>query len=426
MRMRSNRVPWLPIMLLVAWAAFGLPASAGPTSKPYLADIDSTPEPISVGATVPVTASFTNQTSQQQLGSFNLTAPAGFQLRSVTSISHGTATLNGNRVEGRNIGLAPGGTVTVGLSVTGSCSASTGIWTAVVKQANNFSGSPGNDLSPAAGSDFATPVTGACHLAFLTQPANTEVDEVITAAAFDPAGPSIEVAVLDEANDIVTSSTVPISMVISPLSAATSGSLHGTTTRSAVAGVAPFDDLTIDASGLDYRLRATSPGLDSADSTTFDVMDLGTLCPEGTCVGELAGDTVTTRVVGNGSRLGDQLSIASGVHSIDCAGYGEVTETVTYDFTGLGTKVVTSTIPKRIVNQSPDNGAAHFQTCFGSPEPFATRSGGPSPFDPASGLYVGLLPDCGMPPCVHSRHKTGAGIVVVTYEVPAGDPAGRH
>jgi hypothetical protein len=49
------------------------------------------------------------------------------------------------------------------------------------------------------------------------------------------------------------------------------GTLSGTLTTAAVAGVATFSDLRIDKTGPGYSLTATSPGLVAAASTGFDV-----------------------------------------------------------------------------------------------------------------------------------------------------------
>ena len=53
--------------------------------------------------------------------------------------------------------------------------------------------------------------------------------------------------------------------------AAVPAALSGTLTRSALNGIASFDDLQIDAPAVGYTLIVTSPGLASATSAPFDV-----------------------------------------------------------------------------------------------------------------------------------------------------------
>ena len=80
------------------------------------------------------------------------------------------------------------------------------------------------------------------------------------------------VNVLDAAGNIMTNSDASITLAITtgtPASGA--GTLIGTTTVSAVNGVATFSGLSIDTAGVGYRLTATSGELTPADSALFSV-----------------------------------------------------------------------------------------------------------------------------------------------------------
>ena len=66
------------------------------------------------------TATLTNETSTQQLGSANLTLPPGFTPLSVGTPSVGTATLVGSTVQLRNLATPPGASASVSVSAQGA------------------------------------------------------------------------------------------------------------------------------------------------------------------------------------------------------------------------------------------------------------------------------------------------------------------
>ena len=73
----------------------------------------------------------------------------------------------------------------------------------------------------------------------------------------------------DANNNTVTSSTAAITVAIG--NNPSGGTLSGTLARSAVNGVMSFPGLSIDASGADYTLLASSAGLADAESNAFDI-----------------------------------------------------------------------------------------------------------------------------------------------------------
>ncbi len=106
----------------------------------------------------------------------------------------------------------------------------------------------------------AMPSGSASYLDFTTQPV-----DVVAGANFD-----VAVSARDADSCIVTDFTDTIAVAIQNNPA--DGTLAGTTAVAALAGTATFSGLSIDKSGSSYVLRATSAGLDSADSTSFNVI----------------------------------------------------------------------------------------------------------------------------------------------------------
>jgi hypothetical protein len=426
------------LVLILAAAALGvavLAAPAGAASKPFSMVVSPAAAP--AGQSTIFLVTLTNRTSQQQLGSANIIVPSAFTAVSVADPpGAATATTNGNVVQLRNAGVAPGGSIVVSVTATvpTTCTA-TYAWSVVAKQANDFNGPPGNDLAlDPATSSLKTSVAGGCALRFVAgrQPAASLVDQTISALPYQP-GPSVQVEVIDGAGQRVTTSTASITVALGPSTG--TGTLHGTLTVSANAGVASFGNLSIDAPGT-YTLRATSAGLSTATSSTFRIDQVAVACIEDvTCSASIANGSTTFDVTAPGNAGTDAgfLVLDNGVGvAIDCAGYTELTATPTVIEGPDRAKTVTSTIDKRVMNAQPNNGASFLQMCFGAPYTFATRPGSTltgvdTNGDSVDDFFYGLLPDCGTPPCVSSRKKTNAGDGVITTQTPAGtqDPAYR-
>jgi Rieske Fe-S protein len=83
--------------------------------------------------------------------------------------------------------------------------------------------------------------------------------------------PAVQVAVEDAQGNTVTSSTARVTLAISSGTGTAGAVLGGTRSRTAVAGIARFNDLTIDKAGTGYTLTATATSLGGATSTAFDV-----------------------------------------------------------------------------------------------------------------------------------------------------------
>ena len=101
----------------------------------------------------------------------------------------------------------------------------------------------------------------AAQLVFAVQPSLATAGATI--------GPAVEVKARDALGNLVPGFTESVTLVIGANPAG--GSLSGTTTVTAVAGTATFATLSIDRSGSDYTLTASSPGVAGTTSAPFDV-----------------------------------------------------------------------------------------------------------------------------------------------------------
>jgi TolB protein len=106
----------------------------------------------------------------------------------------------------------------------------------------------------------------ASQLRFLVRPSNTFVGRPLIAA--------VRVAALDRFGNVATDFVGNVTITIG--SGPSGGSLVGTTTVAAVAGVATFADLSVDLVGVGYTLTASASGLNGATSAAFDVVSPGT------------------------------------------------------------------------------------------------------------------------------------------------------
>jgi hypothetical protein len=102
------------------------------------------------------------------------------------------------------------------------------------------------------------------HLAFVTQPSRTLPLVTIT--------PPVQVAVVDEQGNTLTSFTGPVTIAIGHNGGLLlPGTLAGTKTVTAVNGLATFSDLSIDQLGNGYTLKVSGPGVVGAESAPFNI-----------------------------------------------------------------------------------------------------------------------------------------------------------
>ncbi|HWP38546.1 MAG TPA: invasin domain 3-containing protein, partial [Gemmatimonadales bacterium] len=158
--------------------------------------------------------------------------------------SSGTATLSGTRRVKAASGIATFNNLSINRSGTG--------YTLIVT-----SGS----LTPDTTAAFNITAGTKFRLAFTVPPGNTISNSYMS--------PAPQVAVQDAFGNTVTSATDLITIAIGTNPGG--GTLLGTPTRNAVAGVARFDSLSINAAGNGYTLTATSGSLVSATSAAFNI-----------------------------------------------------------------------------------------------------------------------------------------------------------
>ncbi len=115
--------------------------------------------------------------------------------------------------------------------------------------------------SPQSVSVTLTVTAGAAtKLAFGAQPTSTNGGNIT---------PAVTVAIEDALGNVVTSSNASVTIAIGANTAG--GTLTGTTTATAVAGVATFSNLSIVKAGTGYTLVASAAGLTGATSSAFNV-----------------------------------------------------------------------------------------------------------------------------------------------------------
>src|SRR5262249_53778459 len=116
-------------------------------------------------------------------------------------------------------------------------------------------------LTGATSGTFDITPAAAHHLAFGVQPSNTVAGALIS--------PAVTVRVLDQFDNLVTGdgSNVTVAIGTNP----GGGTLSGTTTVAAVAGIATFSTLSINKVGTGYTLTAADGSLAGATSTTFNI-----------------------------------------------------------------------------------------------------------------------------------------------------------
>jgi hypothetical protein len=134
--------------------------------------------------------------------------------------------------------------------------------------------------------------TSAKQLQFSVQPST-----VVAGAAITPA---VQVQVVDSFTNVVTGSTAPVT--VSLFNNPGTSTLGGTLTRNAAAGVATFNNLTLNKVATGYALAATSSGITTGVSNNFDVTPSGATVlvvtaqpPASSIAGTGFGATITAR-----------------------------------------------------------------------------------------------------------------------------------
>lgn len=453
----ATRLIALIATLLLA-TTLGMTANAATTTKPYTATWLSSGSPVAnppnelglPGGAAELTLRMTNNANPQSLGSANITPPSGYTLTGGSlNSSIGTATVSGNTLQLRNLNLAPSASVDVTIKVNTPCIGGAAAWSLIVKQANSFSGPPGNDFVRTDGTVApSTSVTAsACLLRFANQPDTTKTGAIIK-DGFASSGAAIRVEIYDPFTGLTVNSDAPVTLNTSYNPAG--GALSGGGPVNASAGVATFDALSINRAG-PYKLRASAPSAASntPDSGQFMVSDTVTTCSGAGCSFTLpegqSSYTTTPKKGTSGATYVASLNLSGLRISCDFAPFNypdsRQPNAVWYvydDGNSSSVKTNVIVIDKVIVQETPENGASAYRVCYSSPDPFTDRTGQPAPADPwpngpsvyfGQTWYTGLLPDCKgknpVAPCVVSWTGDSAGNRVGTFLTPPGDPSYR-
>jgi len=154
-------------------------------------------------------------------------------------------------------------------------------------------------------------------------------------------------------------------------------------------------------------------------------------CTLASCSGSATLPGLATLTVSSPGSTG-LLTINIG-NGLDCAGYREIlADDFIVDFlpdpgTDGQEKSVTIEITKAAMQASANNGLAQVNVCFGVPAPatFLVKPGTQPPQLTRDGFNIGLLPDCGTPPCVADRQSVGGGARIVV-RAPGRDQDPRY
>lgn len=235
-------------------------------------------------------------------GTFVLTAPAGFEWNTGATIGVTESPAFGGSTElDASFTSVSASAITFTIDVASSTNPGqlefTGLeirpTTGTIPNTGNITntGSTGQGGATNYGSIIMIPgVTDS--LIFVQQPSTTNVDSSIT--------PAVRVQLVDQFGNNIEQSGIDISLALSPES---SGNLNQSTAIETNAlGISEFDTLAIDAIGT-KRLVSTSPGLNSDTSSTFDIVNEGTLTsflieriPSGNISSKTAGQTFDIKI----------------------------------------------------------------------------------------------------------------------------------
>jgi hypothetical protein len=439
-RARARGVLVLLGVLTVLGVMLVQSGSAATTSKPYTANFCTTPDATThqcplkqnvPSSAVPVTAgeplylTLVNNTGTQNLGSFNLDAYPGFTFTNATISSSSNSTIvdadlapSSTLLAARNLNIAPTGYVTVRIGLTASCSvaSSTQDWSSPslieTKQANNFSGAPGNDLTLTQPSDLTTSTTGVRCLRWQVQPTSavtstTTIKTLITGAPYDPSAgttgagscyssPSpgtgssacvVEVDAVDGTGlDAKVINLNGGTVTLTP-SSLTEG-FAGLTSSEFKNGTAVFTNLTAGGTtgnGFTFTAHADDPaqGFGNApESSPFNVTDSGEPCNFTNGCPNFTTSLLDGAQVDASSGPGfafiaidkDSLPnpLPQGCQHYVSLGNGALTETdgridpVTHLPDGAGTLKFTYAIPNSLIKKSPNNGQPFVPICAGA------------------------------------------------------------
>lgn len=422
------------VVACATMAATAASALAGGVSVKHSYTVNISPASVPAGKSTTLDVALANTSSPGgSLSSAELLPPLGFRVvhASLPSGATGHVHVILNIVVLDHLSVAPGSTLHLSVTVAAppKCHTFFNRWLSDANTGGLFSQDLRLDLAHSSLTTDVTCVT-ATGLKFDTQPNDTVVSDEITGNQYDTGGPPVTVDIVDAGGNLVDSSApVTIALGNNPADA----TLGGTLTQNAVHGVATFNDLTLDKPDNGYTLTASSSGLASDKSTSFDENNNADLCPADGCTSTLStANTSISLLVGAGT--GDTFvteSVDVGTPQNDnegCARY-EPRSPDWYEFI-----VGDSDRSKNVTWDVNDASSDGFQVCYGAPYEFqvldpTTGELGPAPEgtlpDGTSG-FVGLLASCedidgGNSPCIESISSPDEGGTRAIVDIPAGN-----
>jgi hypothetical protein len=185
----------LGVAMLAAPAA-GQTSTCSTTSSKCFFAVSVSPQNATAGASTSFTFTIRNEASPQQLGSVQISVPAGFMITSAS----GATSFTSSSALFLNLSLASGSQTMLTVSATVPCGSGSYQWGIAAKQSNNFNGS-GNDfqLDTQKSGSLSGTFTGSCTVAPPCPPSapcsasasSATTTGTVTTSAPLPAGDSI-------------------------------------------------------------------------------------------------------------------------------------------------------------------------------------------------------------------------------------------
>jgi hypothetical protein len=419
-----------------------MPAALATTSKAV-----GTLTPTSAPAGATVGYSFTLAPKSGTIGSFALTAPAGWNITALTSAPSKVKVWGSTQLKGSGLSITKSKPLAISFAAQAPCSAAYSAWGLLAKSGSLFTGTT-FVIDPA--SSLSTPLTGSCSAAFVGGRGPTDAalnggstSENVSSAAFTPDAGPLQALVKDALG--VPRGGIGLTLVLQcspPVPCGPGGAtLSGPVSAlSDGAGLASFPGsslapISIDRTGLGFRLLPTGSGVTGTPSDPFGVYQEGLQCPTDSCSvnGNSPGGTVAAKVSADTPSGSLSVLVADDL-DLDCSGsipawykYTPVTPSVvTWLYTGTGSQTIVFDVDKSLIQQVLDRGAAHLDVCFlvegidpatNQPKSFTDRFGQTHTTEP------GLLPKCGpwvKKNCILSQTGAPGGGRRVTITVEDG------